>query len=447
MRIFFRLLSYLLLLPLIVWIVFVNVRLYHQPRYKLVEGQSIHAGLQAQLAWLTEAASSAALAARELSPEDQLRTLALYGLAACDLMQATPPSAREYGQARAQVDSALARLSRLAEREDFATGLSLPGGASYHGWVTYLRGRKLAVQPANQRSNQELAAFENACDQVVATWEALGHPYPARLPKEAHAVDGMLCAAALGQYEQLQPGRYTSALATWIQQVEARIDEQGLLPGRVSAASGEHESVAEGHDMGLMLVLLADVAPGLAEEQYGRYRQRYLTSVLGIPVLRQVPSGNEPGPITDPQAGRQWGTVGTVASLVGIRALSRMGAEGEAVGLRNTLEALALGVNWQGEKHYLLDNWLPFEAWAAWSKGREARASQRMIASNPWRQTFQLVSLGMGVALLALLIFLHWATRAPSQASARPEPKGSEVPTQQRRPSPDPPEWELPNQA
>jgi hypothetical protein len=447
MRTFFRLLSYVLLLPLIVWIIWVNARLYHQPRYKLVEGQSIHAGLQAQLAWLTEETRPAALAARALSPEDQLRTLALYGLAACDLMQATPPSAREHAQARAQVDSALVRLSRLAQRGDLPTGLSLPGGASYHGWVSYLRGRKLALQPTNQRSSQEMAAFQTACDQVVSAWRQLGHPYPARLSETAYAVDGVLCAAALGQHEQIQPGRYTSALATWIQQIEARIDESGLLPSRVAVASGEHQSVAEGHDLGLMLVLLADLAPGLAQEQYSLYRQRYLTSVLGIPALRQVPSGSEPGPIPDPQAGRQWGSVGTIASLVGIRALSRMGAEGEAVGLRNAIEALALGINWQGEKRYLFDQWLPFEAWAAWSKGLEAKASQRMIATTPWQRTFQLVSAGVGITLIALLIFLHWATRAPSSPAARSEPSEPTAHMLQRRPSPDPPEWELPHQA
>ena len=445
MRLFLRLLSYLLLLPLISWIVFINLRLYHQPRYKLVEGQGIHAGLQAQLVWLAGALRPAVLANGELTQEAQIRSLALYGLAACDLMQAAPPSSREFSQAQAHADTALARLTGLNQAP--ATAL-LAGGASWYGWRSYLLGRKLTAQAASQRSAEELAELQLACDQIVATWQKQGHPYPARASGEAWSVDGVLGAVALGQHEQLAGGRYTSALATWIQQVEARLDDQGLLPHRVSAATGQPESPAQGHDLGLMLVLLADVAPGLAEEQYERYRQHYLSSALGIPLLRQFLRGAEA--TADPEAGQLWGSIGTVASLAGIRALHRFGAEEEALAIRNLVEGLAMGVNWQGEKRYLLDNWLPFEAWVAWSKGVEASSARRMISQTTWRRNFQLVSGAVGLALLALLVCLHWWTRAsgsPPASGQQQTPPPHRQRSITRRQRPDPPQWELPDQA
>jgi hypothetical protein len=464
MRFLLRLLSYLLLLPLLLWIVYLNVQLYHQPRYKMVDGISVHAGLQAQLAWLSDALPAGGRVKMQAAyPQGALMSQALSGLAACDLLAASPVDSRVHGEALSQVDAALAWLRTPEAREPYEADLPLPYGAAYHGWSSYLLARKLAALPAASRPREDILRLQEACDLIAQTWVDQGHPYPESRSGEAWATDGMLCAATVALYEQLYPGRYTPSLATWIEQVETRLDSLGMIPRAVDATDGSPLTLAQGQSQGLALVLLGDIAPKLAESQYRRYRELFLTTRLGLPAIRQYPKGSSGN--DDPAAGPTvWGVSGA-ASVVGVRALARYGAQGEALALRNVMEGLGLGFHWQGEKRYWLGLWPMLDAWMAWDAGVEADATQRLTGPADWRWTFHLISLGTILFLILGLILIHRATRArpPQAGEAAPTPStpsesaATQAPTakapkkkpagpaltNQRR-SPDPPTWELP---
>lgn len=450
MRILLRLLSYLLLLPLLLWLVLVNVRLYHQPAYQLVEGQSLHSGIQAQLAWLSQVLPAYAPA----DPAAQLEAYTLYGLAACDLLAVTPSDSYLYTEALAHVDSALAWTAALSGA--FESPQALPQGAQYHGWTSYLLGRKLEALPTSARTPADMQRLREACDQTVALWRKLGHPYPARTAGEAYAMDGLLCAAAVALHERLAPGRYAPTLATWLTQVRTRLDTDSLLPYQVAVADGQPLVAAQGHSLSPMLVWLADLAPQFAQTQFMRYRQQLGWSYLGIRAIRaQAPAQADP-----PAAGAApvWGQVSLPASLRGLRTLARYQADEDALIVRNLTEALAMGWHWQGEKRYWLASSPNTQAWIVWAYGCEANAAQRLLNRSQWRWPLHLLSLGIMLLLGLLLLLLHRATRPPSNLDGNDTsaPSASHNKAQSRarprtlstqRSSPDPPQWELPPQA
>ncbi len=458
MRHFLRLLSYLLLLPLLAFVLYFNVKLYHQPRFEAVPVSDAAAGsearlnadLRAQLDFLQKAlAEDAAAEMQAAYPEGGYWLLALYGLAACDLAEAAPEASPAFEAAMAHVERAQTWLDSSAMRDLFVADQPLPYGAFYHGWTHYLLGRKLASLPADRRKAEEVRRFRRACQQVASVWRQTEQPFLSIQPGAARPVDGMPCAAAVALYEQLYPGSFAEDLEWWRGAVAAQLDTLGLIPHRVDPATGAALQTAQGNSQGLTLIFLADLAPKLAQQQFQRYYEQFVVKFLGLVAVRQHPRGfeGESGPAPAPLV---FGLSST-ASLVAMRTLAQYGAESEALALRNSAEALGLGLTWGGKKRYLLGQWPLLDAGLAWLHAQEAGADQRLATTSNWRFPFQAVSVPVGVLLLLLLMGLHHATRRP-----RPKPPKSSPPSRRpkaEKPTDDtdypsgPPRWHMPDQA
>lgn len=347
-------------------------------------------------------ADGAATRMQGLFPEGFVFTHALVGLSWARVAQ-TDPGLRDeaLGGARAS----LVAIRSDEGREPFAADQSPPGGAFHAGWSAYLAGQIVA----ESRDSSEARAFEADCERLAAALVAT--PFPPSYPGSAWPADASVGVAALALHDRLFAPRYGPTVQKWVRDVRARLDpETGLVSHAADAATGAPRGGARGESVVLTLRFLAEIAPAFAREQYDLFRERFVTTRLGLPVVLAYPAGHrgaadmDSGPVI-------WG-VGLPATVVGLGAARAAGDAALAGPLDRELEALGMPVAWNGRRAYGFGALPVGEAFLVWARLAPAApdAGFAPVTGSAWWLPLTAICVLIAGPLLLLARRLLWAS-------------------------------------
>ena len=273
---------------LIALVVFCNVRLY-APTPLAATDNTLPPSLLAQLAANREAIDSGAPEQMQtLFPEGFFFCHVLHGLTWIEAALRDPTlqsdAIKEARAARAQLDS-------QQGREPFDKNLPPDHGMFYAAWTCHLQAGIALLATADQPA--ELLTLRDQCDTIAQAIRESPTPFLASYPDSVWPCDTLPAIHALVVFDRItKQDRYSAIVQQWLSAAKARLDpESGLIPHMAVTHSGQPSTVARATSQVIILRLLADIDPPFASEQYETFRQRFLTTFLGVPCLREYPSG------------------------------------------------------------------------------------------------------------------------------------------------------------
>lgn len=380
---------------------YVNYRLHYQPKLTHLSGGIVNEDVLNQLRFLQERMHNGAPAdMQQLYPEGFVYLHALYSLSCLDLTAHLPQSSPVKQWALTEAAWSIREINSPQARLVFDEELPLPYGAFYQGWLTYLEGRYLAVQPLAQRPPDVAAQYRSRCALIARALRQSSSPYLETYRGAAWPADAILCVAALAGHDRLFPAQYQPELRAWLAAANGRLDSLGMIPHEADAQTGHVRQAARGSSQSQLLNFLIEIDSVYARQHFIRYRQHFLTSRFGLPGIREA--ANDTTVVADIDSGPVILGIGGAASIVGRRTMQRYGDTTTAVGLRNSIEAFGMPFQIRCQKRYVLGQLPIADAFIAWSNALEN--NRPIKEGTEWRLNFHLVS-----AVLALAIY--WSRR------------------------------------
>jgi len=369
-------------------ILYLNIRLYYQPRWSSSLAQT-NLSVEAQLNYLQKRMhAGAAVDMQKMYPEGYLFLNALYGLSWCNLLAKTPVQSPLYKQGIEEVRWALQAIDSPAGRTPFSPNLPLAYGAFYRGWSNYLRGKYLELLPGMIVDTVQARIFQENCVQIAKAVAESKTPFLESYIYAAWPADMVVLMASLAQHDRLFMSQYGLLMQDWVKQVDKRSDQLGLIPHSVHPYSGKVLEAARGSSQSLILNFLIEIDSTYARRHFERYKKAFLARRTGLPGIRESPKGTLG--FGDVDSGPVIFGIGGAASIVGQRTMALYGEADVAIGLRNSIEAFGLGWHWGNEKRYLFGALPIADAFIAWSNSVEASKEQRLVGKRNWRWSFQL---------------------------------------------------------
>jgi hypothetical protein len=344
-------------------LIVLNVRLYSDTEYPKPAPD-----VAAQLHFLDRMVDEGAAAnMQKLFPEGYVFTTVLYGLTWTETGITYPGDSPHYRHALAKARHALRLIESPAGTAVFEPTLSPSYGIFYNGWSAWLQGNILALQHGHYTDSTEVQRFTERCEKIAESFRTSSTPFLCSYPGSAWPADNIVAMASLRLHDQLFPPCYDSLVTRWLGRVKRRLDPATeLIPHSVIAETGLVREGARGSSQTLMLRFLIHIDRDFAREQYHLFRQKFLTTWLGLPLIREYPIGTTGE--GDVDSGPVLFGVSPVASVVGL-GTARVFGDGElAAALGQTHEMLGLPVSWNGEKLYAFGSLPVGDAFLAWSK-------------------------------------------------------------------------------
>ncbi|MCA9796003.1 MAG: hypothetical protein KC910_29545 [Candidatus Eremiobacteraeota bacterium] len=336
-----------------------NLKLYHQPG---ASPEAIVPYLDHQRSQLEAGAGQRM---QQLFPEGYFFCYCLYGASWIDLAVAHP---EVRGRALTEARWALAALESDQGRQAFAAEQSPPYGVFYVGWSNWLRGGILKLDPAGP----ERAQFEADCQALAEAFAAT--PFLEAYPGQAWPCDSTVGVASLALHDHLYEPRYQATIAAWLEAIDEHTVD-GLLPHQVKPAVVP----PRGTSQVMILRFLHDIDPEVGLRHYRLFRQRYVTTRLGLPGVREYPLGQ-----------RGWGDVDSGPLVFGFSFSSTGVGQGPArlYGDRPVEGCLGqlidtFGVAWRGR--FLLGAVPVADALLIWSRTAVSWTDQPPPSEN-WSQ-------------------------------------------------------------
>lgn len=385
-------------------ILLINLRLY-LPRAADYGPDRAGADVEPQLRFVGAALrDGAGERMQRLFPEGYFFSQVLYGLAWVEWGMRQPDQDPRRAEALREARWALTRLDTPAGRASFDRRLDPPHGVFYAGWSNWLRGGILGLQDAASRDPDQQDRFARECAALAAAFERSPTPFLSAYPGQAWPVDNAVAIAALRLHDTLLPPRFDALIARWLDAARTRLDPAtGLLPHRVDPATGQALEGARGSSQSIIVRFLREIDPAWGHAQYALFRQQFVTTVAGMPGVREYPHGT-PGQ-GDVDSGPLIAGVSLSATVVTLGAALAGGDRNLADPLINAGEALGMPITWAGAKRYGFGLLPVGDAFLVWSK-----TARPWIAQSPadallpvvgwwWRLPFH----GVALALVALV--------------------------------------------
>ena len=273
---------------LIVAVVFFNVRLYWPSPLASSESE-VPRTLVLQLAANRSAIDAGAPSQmQDLFPEGYYFCHVFHGLTWIE-MAIRDSSYSEL--AIAEAEQCLSKLDSPQGRMPFPSYLPPDHGMFYSAWKCSLLAGIVKLQDGGDPD--QLAELRRQCDQISTAIKDSQTPFLASYDGSAWPCDTMPAIHAMAVYDRTTGGnRYRDAIAAWLDEAKDRLDpETGLLPHTAALPDGREVGVARATSQVIMLRLLPDVDAKFAKDQYGRFRNQFLTSFVGAPCVLEYPSG------------------------------------------------------------------------------------------------------------------------------------------------------------
>ena len=295
-------------------------------------------------------------------PEGYFFLYALYGLTAVDL--------RDAGEAR----WALSHLDSAEGRAPFAADLAPAYGVFYRGWLNWLRGGILSLEPPGTVD----PAFDRDSAGLAAAFDASPVPFLAAYPGQAWPVDSTVAIASLALHDKLSKPGYRPTIERWLAGVRVNLDPAtGLIPHTADLETGRPASGARGSSQSIIERFLPEIDPEFARSQYLAFRERFLARPLGLgPAIREYPHGAD-GP-ADVDSGPLPLGISFSSTVVTLGAARVQGDESLASGLADFGDVAGLPLDtWQTRRYAF--GLVPIgDAFLAWSK-----SARPLVATTP----------------------------------------------------------------
>jgi len=380
---------------------YLNFRLYDN---SFAAQDERRAELLAQLRYLKRAihAEQAAEKAQTQYPEGYMFLHALYALAWCEAVTGLSPQSEDYQEGRTEVLRGLQSMDSPVAKSVFNSSLPLENGAFYRGWTAYVRGR--FIQHFGMDTLQ-VRLFESDCMAIASAASRAEGPYLESYDGLAWPADNVVCLAALARYDRMYEPRFEAVREKWLADVRhTLLRDLQLIPHGYDLAQNQALEGGRGSSQALILSFLPEIDSGFSSAQYDRFRTTFVRHYLGLPCIREYPTGTSGG--GDIDSGPVVFGIGGAASIVAIRAAAAHEDWTLATSLSASTGALLFPQKKGGEKFYLFGRLPMLDAFLAWSNAG-------FLVSKPpetraWRWRFQMIS-------AVFLCFLVWGFRKTLQ--------------------------------
>ena len=277
--------SWRLLLALIL---FFNLRLYCDPPLPS-SNQTVAPALLDQLRSNRRAIDDGAPARMQmLFPEGAYFCHVLHGLTWVEV--ALRDSSLTH-QAIAEAKLALTALDSTDCRSPFPPELPPDHGMFYSAWKAHLQAGMVLLQ--NGENASDLDSLRLQCDAIADSLAAADTPFLASYRGCVWPCDTVPGIHALKIYDQVTgEDRYRDSIEKWLSDVKSRLDpETGLIPHTANVSGGQPENGARATSQMILLRMLPDIDSDFSLEQYEIFRHRYLNTLVGMPCVREYPTG------------------------------------------------------------------------------------------------------------------------------------------------------------
>jgi hypothetical protein len=393
------------LIASLLYVAYLNSRLYYQPHFEQAGSLQINADVLKQLSFLQRKMhSGAADEMQKVYPEGFVFMNALYGLSWSEVADATEQESAFHHEALTEIQYAWNEINSAKGKSVFTKDLPVPYGAFYMGWNNYLLGKKLSVEYNIERDPAEVELYLQQSAAIIKAISDKAHPFPESYPGATWPADGTVAVASLSFKEKLLPEGFSDEMADWVTVVKSHLDTNHLFPHSVDSYSGGIKEASRGNSQALVLNFLCDIDSVFAREQFGIYKSKFLTTRFGLPGLREFP--DREWSEGDIDSGPVIFGIGGAASLVGARAMMIYGEQTTAIGLRNSIEAFGMAYTGSGEKKYLFGQVPMADAFIAWINSKEITRDKMRSTNESWRGRFQLYSLLTAIGMLFILFWM-----------------------------------------
>ncbi len=335
-------------------------------------------------------------------PEGYVFIYALYGLTWAELAQADTVYGKTGIRAINEAIYAYESIDSNTGKSTFSPSLNPEYGIYYSGWRNYLLAKILQIQNPPGEVLNYTQTLKARCEEIAKAFRQSKSPYLSSYPGQSWPADSFLAMASLAIHDKLFGPVYREDITNWLHKVRALLDkETGLLAHKTDAESGMVTETSRGGSMALMLRLLAEIDTDLAYEQYALFKKHFVSTALGLPMVREYPKGSfglgdiDSGPVI-------LGT-GFAGTIVSIGTYRTFGEPIRADRQYRTVTAFGLARTDEGHKSYLLGMLPMADAFIAWSRAapvlRGPEPEEKATAY--WRLSFQLKSLFIITLLIA----------------------------------------------
>ena len=386
-----------LLLTPILLIFYVNGCLYYSPTHN-TEGYSKDVLRQLKYLKYQLHEKHAATKMQGLFPEGFVFTTTLYGLAWADFAENLNKKSPLFQEAINEVKWSIEQVESEEGKANFDPILPLKYGAYYTGWVTYLMGKYLVLNPNDSIITP---VFNENCQYINNAILNTKSPYLESYTGLAWPADNIMCLASLSLYNKIYPPQYKAIISTWLSRIKQHLDtEIGLIPHAFNPETNQGAEGVRGSSQSLINCFLMEIDSSFAKEQFALFKKHFIEKRLGLSAVLEYPIGVDKqgdvdsGPVI-------WG-VGTAASIVAIRTMA-VNDDPLYVPIRNSIEALGFANSFGKGKKYIFGALPMADAFLAWSN-----AAEKQVAPTPpflWRAVFHLIS------LIIIVPFCWWIYR------------------------------------
>ena len=391
-KILFRITAAFLAIVIILLLLLVNLRLYTPGRTETA---------MAQLRFLKQSLSEGgAERMQTLFPEGYLFTWALYGLASANVARTLPADDARRIEALRAAREAVTHLDSEPAKGTFVADMTPRYGAFYASWSLYLRSAVLRASGPADPAPFDRARFEKDCDDFASALSSSESPFLDSYPSAAWPVDTTVGVAALAIADPYLGNRHQATVARWLARARQLRDLRTGALSHTVTPEGHPSGSPRGGSLAMMSLVLADVDPVFARQQYDALRKYFVDYSWGIPAVREYPHGVN-GP-SDVDSGPLVLGFSGPASVLGAGAAIANGDDSLASTLLSTIDMVGMPFEIGGSRQYA-GGYLPvgdgFLAWARSAPPPSGSVYETIIPPG-WRLMIHAVSLLMAGALV-----------------------------------------------
>jgi len=194
-------------------------------------------------------------------------------------------------QAIDEANQALTSLDSAECKSPFPPELPPDHGMFYSAWKVHLHAGLVLLQKG--KIADELDSLRLQCDAIADSLAAVDTPFLASYRGSVWPCDTVPAIHAMKTYDQVTgENRYQEPIAKWLSDIASRLDpETGLIPHTANVNDGQPNNVARATSQVILLRMLYDIDPDFSLAQYEIFRQRYLNTLVGMPCVREYPTG------------------------------------------------------------------------------------------------------------------------------------------------------------
>lgn len=400
MKLFLKYLFSILSLIFIVYLSYINVKLFYKPEIKQYKNELYNNDVLKQLNFIkTKVDNHLGEDMQQIYPEGYFFSHVLYGLAVAEMKPLYTDSKLFTINASYEIDKELECLYSKNGTQIFPADLKPKYGIFYAGWTNYLLSKLLFNQ--NQKDSTQIKLFERKCDEIYQSFLQNKIPYLESYKGLSWPADNIVAIASLALHDKIFTPKYQTFIANWLTQIKSYLDKDGLIPHKVDCQTATTLEAAKGSSQSLLLCFLHDIDTIFARQQFNIYKKLFVDYGFGLPGIREHKKGiSKSGDI---DSGPVILNIGGSASVVGIKTMSIYNEPTLMVGLRNSIEAFGMSSSNKNSKKYLFGKIPIADCFIAWSSTNAYSIIEKRL--NNWRWKFQLISFSI---LLFLVGFNYW---------------------------------------